>query len=496
MPCSDVCSIIINPFNKNKFRYLAYPEMKIIVKWLDHGFLIKNNHDQNEAIFIHLNKNTKNITISNNIYTLLKTNARILNYEFLKNFLKFGESYNGTTPWEDIYELLPGFDANICIKALGVYISLNHSFFLMGTTQKPTDILEKFIINHCRYEKVIIEFSGGLDSTALLYAAIRCKPKKDIIALTWHHPDISSKEDFEISKSFCENLGIRQIIHSVQSQDLFTLSEFNKDITIPNLSLMFYTAQQKGYSSCPVDINNYCVLNGHGGDHIFCDPPLPEYIVNAYYDKGCSFALRKLYEFSCFSGIPIIQVIAKIFFKRNRHEKERTYGDFIFNLFKNKKKASLMNMQLMDIIQAIVENHRGQYARIFTPYTCREMINFSIAQPVYETFNKSQKRLPFKKNVYLNYGKSPILRNSKGHLTGIYQKYFTNHIDDIRESINNDKWLDILSIERDYYHCQLDNHENFGLKISFELIHYLCFSVFMKNIELGGYHERRGMSIC
>ena len=143
---------------------------------------------------------------------------------------------------------------------------------------------------------------------------------------------------------------------------------------------------------------------------------------------------------------------------------------------------------IISIIQAMFENSLSRACNIHTPFTCQEMINFSLAKASYTFFNKTQKRLHLKRDIYLSYGKQPILRNSKGHITGVVQRFFLANSQNIKNKIEKDPLLFDLGINPERYLHQASLEQNMGNRVSTDLIRYLSLGVFLKNARLGGYY--------
>lgn len=420
---------------------------------------------------------------------IVKYHNEKLNRDYIINFLASDEVYDGTTTWENIYEILPGFSIFISIFYLKCEFRLNDNFFFAKPVLDPAAILEEYINKNCGDDNVVIEFSGGLDSTALLYAACMVQKKSQIKALTWHHPDISAKEDINASQYVCQKLGIEHVKYSIKTEELFILDSFDHTITAPNLSLMFYMTRKKSHQICLRGRNDYSFINGHGGDHLFFDPPHYSSLINAYVNKGAIFAAKNLYQYSVFTGIPILQVVKKLIIHKRR-SKEQNHYDTFYRHCSEKNSLDYGSKELIiAIIQAIFENQRSCPAKVFTPFTCKNMINFSLSRPTYESFNKTQKRIHFKKDIYFSYGKDTIIRNSKGHITGIYQKYFQQNAEKIKYIIEHDTILNTLNIDKKKYYALTNLNVHMGSGISLELMRFLSLSLFIKNIKFGGYYD-------
>ncbi|MFP0399312.1 asparagine synthase-related protein [Acinetobacter nosocomialis] len=121
-------------------------------------------------------------------------------------------------------------------------------------------------------QNIAISFSGGLDSTAIIFTVKEKFPDKNIVAFTWKN-DGSSNEDLKHAISICNDLSIQLIILEIKPEYLLQELDKEKHIipTYPSTYLAslkfveYYVAQLDKYFKG----ENFTIINGHGGDHIF-----------------------------------------------------------------------------------------------------------------------------------------------------------------------------------------------------------------------------------
>ena len=95
---------------------------------------------------------------------------------------------------------------------------MNKDFETSGKEKKIRDILRSF-------KQGTVAFSGGVDSSLLLYEAAEVIGKENVLAITLCSDAFPLDETHE-AESICKNLGVKQILLNI---DVMSVKEFREN---------------------------------------------------------------------------------------------------------------------------------------------------------------------------------------------------------------------------------------------------------------------------
>jgi asparagine synthetase B (glutamine-hydrolysing) len=299
--------------------------------------------------------------------------------------------------------------------------------------------------NKNKHGELVVRFSGGVDSTCLLLAAIEVAGKDHVTAITWFDEKCSANNDRNTATALCNTLDVNHILFKLEPEDFF--QEVNPtDHFCINSSMaseqVFKRERDFIFSQLG---HEFIVLDGHGGDHLFLDPvpsvAFQHLIREKRFFKGFNIAAT----ISKLTGSNLYQTLTQNRRQRNNETDQLRY--FFNSQFLPRRGAekpkSLAEEHVQAITQAIFQNSTSstlnKFNNIIFPFTSQKIIEYALTQNPYSMFNESETRLPIKRAFRKKHSNIP-LRRDKGHITGAYQKALKLHQKDIIKKLRS-SWM-------------------------------------------------------
>lgn len=156
---------------------------------------------------------------------LLRLGAeRSLRKDAVIDFFLFGYLLGDKTFFKHIHQLPPASILEISKHGLKITKYWDYEYVADHNTRPREELVEELgalwqqaVERRIKKdERIIIPLSGGLDSRAILAAALRCTPKDNIITFTFGEP---GSFDFEIGKMVAKKAGVKNIPLGVEKED-------------------------------------------------------------------------------------------------------------------------------------------------------------------------------------------------------------------------------------------------------------------------------------
>jgi len=395
-----------------------------------------------------INKSNGDILNDNHIERM--TGKNLDRYEILQQ-IAHDQKMPTSSYWKELVLLPPGFTYTHRTRFKESEIELN---LLEKPTDYPSESEDPIEILLCsivrelqqnRNKKIVIRFSGGVDSTCLLLAVLEVADVDRITALTWIDDNCSSNNDQIFATELCNKLNIRQLFFKFDPYYFFQPIDPYKHLFInPGMAADPIFEQEHIFLSHNID-DEYIVLDGHGGDHLFLDPVPSAAFLYPIRNKKIIGGLKIATIISRLTGSSIYETL---FRDRRQHAYEtRERREFLnwqsLPPLNYKKPESLAEEHLHAITQAIYQNTLSAFpaktSNIAYPFTSEEMVAYALKQDPYRMFNALQTRLPLKQSITKRHP-DIIPRSDKGHITSAYQKALGFHREKILKTLKH-SWL-------------------------------------------------------
>lgn len=442
----DVCSTPIGTFQDSKKNLADGAGVWIDINRTETDLKISSTINTRQIVYARLIY--PRIYVSINIELLIKLTACEIDIDATMNGLMQPQDYSFRTSWVNTYAIPPG--GQILLKSCGEEKKLNFQFAYpqIDKSDKKLDLADAFIESIQDYSNLcstaVVNFSGGTDSTAILYGLREVRNPKDIVAMTWCSDGGSSPFDTEISSSIAKYLGVKHIIKRFRPKDLVLSPTLPVLYPLPSTAAAFCGVYERlAHEISESYAGKVGVFDGHGGDHLFLDPVPPGILRQIFSDYGFRVALRKLNDLSSLTttGFPVI-LLSELFINNmetDRRSIELFSRDALWK-WKNSNCFPIKDVHQRNLLQAIYQNSfqrvdRVKYARYY-PFTSARMMAAARSWPVEEFFDAKNRRVPFRKAMRARYP-DITFRDEKGDITGAFQRAICLHSKDLFLLIQN-----------------------------------------------------------
>lgn len=392
------------------------------------------------------------------IYFLILDNEIVISDDFSKFDLKISKVN------------VNKFINNVSIGALPVFnedvITLPHGYKLKYDIHKskykinrykslnsiildPVLCLENVLVKYVKSANIAISFSGGLDSTSILYACKKKFPDKNIVAFNWWNKGCSNNDYYE-SEKICKNLNIQLIKIEITPDDLISEIDLNEVVIsnypLPYLIFINYIKKFINVIKEYYKTDDFIIINGTGGDHIFMESIPLEYICNLKFND-----ILKIADIYSISYPLILKKYIKLKLAKYKFNDKNYIEQTIYESLCQTSTSYLKNSNFF-----------------FFPFSTEEMIECSLKYEIKDTFNKFYFRNHFRESLKNHYFSNDFFRINKGSMTGAYQKKLFLNKNKIEQTLNNGFLVN----------NQIINHNE-----TLKLLHY-------SSIGVGGVHPK------
>ncbi|AQZ83439.1 hypothetical protein BUM88_18565 [Acinetobacter calcoaceticus] len=378
------------------------------IKVIDDEIYVFNSYNSNSFLYVKIRKD--NIILTSDLIFESSKSVDLHNtFKYINNV-----GIGATSIFNKEFEIIPhGY--SLRIKDL-------KKIRISGQTRyksDPANCLEEVLKKYIKNNRIAISFSGGLDSTSILYACHRIFKDKEIVAFTWWNRGCSNNDLVE-SEEICNKLGIKLLKIEIEPNDLIKDLNIKKHI-IPNypasyLAFIGFIEKYIKNLNTYFKSEDYCIINGTGGDQIFLEALPLKSVLNFNF-----LQIKNFCDLNAINYIDILKYISSMKLKKiNFNEK-------------NYKEASIYESLSLTSSKYL----KNLECCFFYPFSTEEMINCSLNFEAGSTFDDKFYRNHFRKSLLNKYSSYDFYRIGKGSMTGAYQKSIKNNSDLLKKIIIN-----------------------------------------------------------
>ncbi len=405
--------------------------------------------------FFYKNDNNKNILFSNKIYNLQKlpSEKASFNWDYMAAYMMCGNLTSNYTPFMNIYELPVGCKLvyNLIKSSSELFLDWNPINYIGNEAKITSDFQEQMMFTLQEvirgwsrpYQSLSVDFSGGLDSTAILLSINKVfAGNKKITGINIFHPDIESSNELKYARKIVKDIGIELI--EFDSTDYLPFSEIEACSYMPDkpsLMLIFLKQELALQSLRSLNKNNLHVW-GQGGDHIFMGRPPFGSLIDCLIKRDFKETCRKSSELAMYYRSSLFPVLSNTLSSLTQYIFKTYYNQKIrgFEKVKWHSKKMLENFHVNKFIHPFYNTRQrilpGKFEHInaiyealtvinipsnhaFSPLLFQPLLEFALKLPTYDLYNEEFDRYPFRLAVSNHFNTDTVWRKDKGEISGV-----------------------------------------------------------------------------
>ncbi len=406
----------------------------------------------------------RTVCFSTEIYLFEDLFTQSLCYDdnYISSYLLHTLVTSGNTAFENINELPHGCTLSLISKRNRCLsqISVNWDPRNLCTIDREysgyqdlriAEELETVLRNEIGDGDIMLDFSGGLDSSALLLMMNHIiKDPQKIHAINFFHPKVATSDERKFAKKLTDIFGNNFIEFDYDTHPtLRPITGINLKPNWPEASLNSLILEYEIVAKAKkLGVKSY--FSGEGGDHIFLSIPPMQSIYDYYYCHGMKGIKKYINEIAVLDRTPLLKILRvnlKAFIQHKFALKYKrdgaSYDDAPWidtkKLLKRSNNISShpffdLDMtgvlpgkfqQLDDVfagISAVKFSVREQNNPMKYPLLSQPIIELSLKMPTFVSFKSGYDRYPFREAITKKFGSfDNIWRVDKGETTAIDQ---------------------------------------------------------------------------
>lgn len=429
------------------------------------------------------------------------------NWAYLSSYILNGCSYSTQTPFEDINELPPGYRVTFSNKLPLLQVSWDPRLYYTKSNTRRN--LVKTISGTLKawtenYENIGLSFSGGLDSSALLYCLKEVlEPDQKLLAYNYFNSNVQMSNELKYAKKICLDLEVELI--ELDFADTLAMDEPSDSLVVrpnkPSPGLLSLKQEEIIRNHLAVD-SSLLLISGHGGDNVYMHPPSQNSLIDYYYECGFTGLMSKFEEIASFYRKPLLNILgnnlrALLRIKENESKKLKNCTWIKKELLKlasndvdyqqNEKFLSTLALPgksehihyIKSAFPTIYLNLADYTNPIFYPFLYQPIMEHALSIPSYELYQKGFDRYPLRKAISEHFDANTVWRRDKGQTTGMFQLAVKKNIEKIKNLCSSGQFCKMGLINKDLLFRHIDEVSNGSTKSLWPLVNIISAEMFL-----------------
>jgi asparagine synthase (glutamine-hydrolysing) len=418
------------------------------------------------------------------------------------------------TPFENIQELLPGMSLSINARGECRHQLLWDPAVFAGTFITNEHELEEELLKTLRSctqawvddaPGVCVELSGGTDSTGIMLLLHDLLPShKKLIAINYIDSKTPSSNEVEYAQETADACHAPLYFLDWQTTSLLDPLPSNFLPNRPSTLLLFNNLRKQVHE---IAAQNNCpeIMNGQGGDHIFCAPPPKHALADYWLQRGIRGCTAPIQELSGIYRMPWSSLVGNNIKAITGYYKKSRFIERDKTPYLNTAVAQQLKQEefyLNDILNTMLPGKAGQIESLChavayserdqsTPNTClthpllsQPIIELGLHIPTYQSFNNGYDRIFFRRAVSRLQKPKSLWRRIKGQTTGSMVKECSRHANEIRDIALNGKLAQSGLIDTRWFDEQMTKMQHSHVENLWPILHLLTGQLWLNQWRL------------
>ncbi|WP_338525147.1 asparagine synthase-related protein [Pseudomonas batumici] len=380
-----------------------------------------------------------------------------LDTDYCRNYIGVQQKFGGQTPFLQIRELMLGERMSI-----GPQGRINTEFVNrpLPPTEGIADTLKNTLATFSQsFDHTLLMFSGGLDSSTLLWALKAC----DVDTLAIHNDSKPGTDDseYEEARVIASDLG-NEVMRIEPEQeddfsDAFKLTTTDKHCSLNSTPIFSHQGPAKDV----LELNgSRLILTGHGGDQVFIQNPGANACFSLLSQGRYLSFFRTARKLSRLKGASVYEIIKRnLSLMLTPHEGsvvppawlgplKSKAGDEHY-LLRGLDRRSAKYSHLSTILLAL---HSTQTVpgrtTVLAPLLLQNIIGHVVDTPVEHTFSDTHDRIIIRQPIYERTGKAFAWRRTKRSSSVMFFKALSSAKSNLISTLNHGVVISALGIDR------------------------------------------------
>jgi len=438
------------------------------------------------------------------------------NWKYLSAYLLHGNFTTKETPFSEILELPHGCQLTISASTINeelIWNPLDYCSNYAGIEDTKskivntiTEVIKSWTSNS---NGIFVDFSGGLDSSSLLFC-LKQIPKKQqhLKAVNFFSPKVQSSDERIYARKIANEVGVDLIEFDTSIH--LPLSPPKRINFKPNKPAMCMThiKSQQEIRNLAKEYKNTCFMSGHGGDHIFLCPPPTESLCDFLIEKGLKGFGSETKEIAMIYRKPLLplakETLKALFsYMTSKHKVSRQKYDFQKapwfkkEMFKIADKISLHpfynhakttkilpgKFRHIDIIYdglaTITDDVVNHNNPVFYPLFSQPLLELALSIPTYESYSQGYNRYPFRSAISKHFKTNSVWRKDKGETSGVFQMGLKKNKKRIMELCLEGRVAQEKLIDKDLLYKNINDIMNGSIDFQWPLTNLISLEIYM-----------------